>query len=303
MSFFTVKMIAIITMLIDHIGVAIGSPGLMVISYDNTLILRSIGRIALPIFAYNIVNGWKFTRDKSNYVFRLILFACISQIPFSLVTNPQNYSFRLDTINSFTSLNFAIMPVNFWIVAAVFIVSHLIIYKDTNLKLTAALIIATTFSLVTVYTNYNLIYTNSYKLNVFYTLGTAAYILRELEAFRESKDENISLTRIFRVVSLFSIAYLFCSYSDYSFMGLFLILAIYATRHNKWMQLSVIAFWCIYTYSGYMPFLISALISVLILYLYNGKKGYQNKFIQILTYIFYPLHLSILGIIILFKLL
>lgn len=303
MSFFTVKIIAIITMLIDHIGVVVGNTGLGVITYNNTMILRSIGRIALPIFAYNIINGWKFTRDKSNYVYRLILFACISQIPFSLVVNPVTYAIKFDTIRAFTTLSFNTMPINFWIIALIFITSHLIIYKNSTPKMTIALLVATLFTLISVRTDARLLYTNPYKLNVFYTLGTAAYILRDLEAFRASAKDNFSVVRYMRVVSIFTITYLFCSYSDYSFMGLLLILGIYATRNNKWLQLSVLAFWCIYTYQGYMPFLISSLMSVLVIYMYNGNKGYNNKYLQIFTYIFYPLHLSILGVIVLFKIL
>lgn len=301
MSYFAVKMIAIITMLIDHIGVVVGSSGLGMITFNNTIILRTIGRIALPIFAYNIINGWSHTRDKPNYIYRLILFACISQIPFSLVVNPVNYAINLDTISAFTALNFETMPINFWVIAIVFLASHIIIYKNSNPKMTIAIIIATLFTLISVKTDARLLYTNPYKLNVFYTLGTAAYILGELEAFRDSSKDSFSHVRILRVVSIFTIAYLFCSFSDYSFMGLFLILAIYAARKNKWLQLTIIAFWCIFIYKTSMYFLTSALLSVLVIYLYNGKKGYSNKYLQIFTYIFYPLHLSILGLIVLFK--
>lgn len=79
MSSFGLKMIAIITMLIDHIGA--------VLIPSNTtayLIFRSIGRLAFPIFAFLIVEGFYHTRDVKKYLTRLGIFALVSEIPFDL---------------------------------------------------------------------------------------------------------------------------------------------------------------------------------------------------------------------------
>ncbi len=67
------KLIAIITMLIDHIGY---------IFFPKYSIFRTIGRIAFPIFAYLIAVGYKHTSSLSKYSLRLFCFALLSYLPF-----------------------------------------------------------------------------------------------------------------------------------------------------------------------------------------------------------------------------
>ena len=90
---FTLKMIAIISMLIDHIGYAF---------FPELKILRIIGRLAFPIFAYVLTEGFVYTRDVKKYMLRLGVFALISEIPFDLMrravlfeTSTQNIFFTL----------------------------------------------------------------------------------------------------------------------------------------------------------------------------------------------------------------
>lgn len=72
------KWIALITMLIDHIGA---------ILFPSVVWLRIIGRIAFPIYAYLIAEGSIRTGNKKRYSIRLLQFAFISQIPYILAFN------------------------------------------------------------------------------------------------------------------------------------------------------------------------------------------------------------------------
>lgn len=67
------KLIAVITMLIDHIGYFF---------YPEITLFRIIGRISFPIFAYYIAMGFGWTSNKKIYAFRVFLFALISQSPY-----------------------------------------------------------------------------------------------------------------------------------------------------------------------------------------------------------------------------
>lgn len=67
------KWIAVITMIIDHVG------GVFFPEYE---ILRWIGRISFPLFAFLIAEGYKHTSDIRKYAVRLLIFALISEVPF-----------------------------------------------------------------------------------------------------------------------------------------------------------------------------------------------------------------------------
>ncbi len=69
------KIIAIVTMVIDHVGN---------ILYPDLLFLQMIGRLSFPIFAYLIVLGVESTKKTLKYMMTLLVFAVASQVPYFL---------------------------------------------------------------------------------------------------------------------------------------------------------------------------------------------------------------------------
>ena len=75
MSTFALKLLALVTMIIDHTG------DVLLPQYRW---LRYIGRLSFPIYAFLIVEGYVHTKDVRKYLSRLALFALISEVPFDL---------------------------------------------------------------------------------------------------------------------------------------------------------------------------------------------------------------------------
>lgn len=69
------KCIAAALMLTDHVGA---------ILLPEVPVLRCVGRLAFPIFAFFIAEGYTHTRDFGRYFRRLAILAVVSEIPFNL---------------------------------------------------------------------------------------------------------------------------------------------------------------------------------------------------------------------------
>ena len=98
------KMVAMIIMLIDHIGA-------FLLNDSDPLypVLRIIGRLAFPIFCYLIAEGTHYTRSMPKYMGRMAVFAIISTPPYNLVHGSQWYS--ADNINVFFTLFFGLAAI------------------------------------------------------------------------------------------------------------------------------------------------------------------------------------------------
>ena len=72
------KLIANITMLLDHIGY---------LFFPDSAWFRIVGRLSMPLFTYGVAKGSVYSIKKNSqikYLFNLLLFALVSQIPFML---------------------------------------------------------------------------------------------------------------------------------------------------------------------------------------------------------------------------
>ncbi|MEE0970277.1 MAG: TraX family protein [Clostridia bacterium] len=82
MSSNILKLIACLTMLCDHIGYCMQF--YRIGDYETQNILRIIGRISFPIFAFLLAEGFKHTKNVTRYASRLLLAGLISEIPYNL---------------------------------------------------------------------------------------------------------------------------------------------------------------------------------------------------------------------------
>ncbi len=73
MSLFAIKLLALGAMIADHVGA---------LFFPDIPLFRVIGRLALPLFAWGIANGYRYTSNPLRYSFRLLVVAVVSQVPF-----------------------------------------------------------------------------------------------------------------------------------------------------------------------------------------------------------------------------
>ena len=204
------KVIAMISMVIDHIALYLMEHGTLL--YET---MRCVGRIAFPVFAFLIAEGFIHTRSRYRYFFILLGFAVISEIPWFLLNGADG--------------------------------TH-------NVMFTLALGVATLMVLE------NLLQ-RSMVLGFFWTLGMAGL------AFWLEVDYE------WRGILLIIISYLYNTYAHYF-------------PYSRGMQ-----FFC--TFALMMHFgVIGAVMGCMVLYLYNGKRGFIQGYIEkYIYYSMYPIHL------------
>jgi len=96
MNSFALKIIALVTMIIDHMGAIM--PDVFGLEF------RVIGRVAFPIYVFLVAEGFRHTKNYEKFLLRLAVFALISEPVFDLAMgNPINF---LGNTNIFYTLFF-----------------------------------------------------------------------------------------------------------------------------------------------------------------------------------------------------
>lgn len=90
MTQFSLKLVALLSMVLDHLAKAVLSTGVLsgTLGVSGDLHLRTmmmaIGRLAFPIFAWFTAEACKKTKAPKKYLLRMLIFALLSEIPFQL---------------------------------------------------------------------------------------------------------------------------------------------------------------------------------------------------------------------------
>lgn len=222
MSSFALHIIAMIFMLCDHMWATI-------LDYEW---LTCIGRIAFPIFAFLITEGYIHTSNINKYIKRMVIFAIITEIPFNLMVSASPiYPFHQNVLWTFVISLLTLKYLNF-----------------DNVK-------------------------NSFKSILI-----------------------ILLAIIIATVTM----------CDYFGAGVMMVVGFYIFRKSKFLQLLMMIYVNmiliqgysypidIAGYTYYFPQQGFAVLSLIFIWLYNGKQGYHAKWFKIFCYAFYPLHMLIL---------
>jgi hypothetical protein len=223
MTGFQIKIIAIVTMVIDHIGAFL---------LPELYVLRIIGRLSFPLFAWLLATGAVHTRSMTKYMQRLLHLAFISEVPYLLI--------------------------------------HRLHSPD------------------------------SWELNIFFTLFLGLLAIYAVQKLQRMWLKVIAVSIIALVAERYSSGF---SYGAY---GIVSILTFYMFRKNfpLVVLLQIAAVVMFYTfrmllsgdtlqhlYESYSISLVQplALLSLIIIYFYNGTQGRK---MQWFFYWFYPIHLT-----------
>ena len=107
------KYIAFLSMLIDHVNKALIYPilneGLLL---DISDFFDVIGRIAFPLFAFFVVEGFFKTRNRKKYLTNLLVFAVISEVPFDMFLSSTFFNMRANNV----LFTLALSLITIWII-------------------------------------------------------------------------------------------------------------------------------------------------------------------------------------------
>lgn len=289
MSAFVLKLIAVVSMLIDHAAYSLFLAG--VFTGKGYVYMRAVGRIAFPIFAYMIVNGFEKTHDVRRYFSRLALFAVISQPVYRLAFTAANYGAQALTGGGIT-LSLTAANITAPCLAALIAAAYLIFACRGRVDLSLLWVCA---ALVLPYVRLEVFGVTLLggKLNVFYTLAIGLALIAALDALRRARGGKGELFRALTLLlAALSAALLLQKTADYGWMGLALIAALYLARSRRVYQAGVIVLWCVFEYAVMQSswfFALYAMLAAVPVLLYSGRLGARMRGF----YLVYPVHLGI----------
>lgn len=83
------KLLGLLSMLIDHIGAVL---------FPQITVLRILGRLSFPIFCFFVAQGFRHTSNRKKYILRLSLFSVVSEIPFDYALKGQLFDWKAQNV-------------------------------------------------------------------------------------------------------------------------------------------------------------------------------------------------------------
>lgn len=276
------KLLALGSMLTDHTATFL-YPRFI----DETLFewLRAVGRLAFPIYAFLIVNGYEKTRDVRRYLTRLVAFAFVSQVPYVLASD---FTYLPAESGLVVALGAR------WFVCLIFITVACVAWFGTVRADWSVALVLLALCVAVLRVRYAGIPIFSDELNVFYTLALGLCVIAVLDEAMSPKRDVIKL--LMQGLALFGVFFLVGDNADYRTLGVALIVSIWAARGSRFSQAGVILLWCVVEYivdPHPISHFIGAALSLAPILSYNGKQGRPLK---LAFYALYPLHLAVLGL-------
>ena len=264
MTWFILRIIAMATMLTDHIGWNF---------IDNPMLLTWIGRIAFPCYAFLLAEGFFFVfRDKrrfTKHLSTLILLAVGSELCYDMLEFGSNISNYMES----QSVMFTLLLGFLWMAATELLFPSKG-EKSDKIQAKNIIVLVCTYLLIG-FTNYVM----KANFNFMWPLLVVAYYRYLRYSRNEEKTENKWwwVKRFWVLLGIFVI-YLPIYFWVRSGFG----------DWAAWMQ----------QITNYLPRIGGHALAALILSFSNGKLWYHKKWFKIFYTLFYPVHAFIIGLII-----
>ena len=235
------KCIAIICMIIDHLGHFIFNT-----DYNVYIICRSIGRIAMPLFIFLLVEGFFRTKNLKKYVIRISIVAVITQIIIEVFSFIDKNCFN-NVIADINNKNILFSFI-FILIILRMLERRIIINKKVDILLRVILII----TVISVYFFVKIDY-SIYGLLIALTF----YILKKFE-----KNINIYIKSFLQTIFVVTFSILAIN----NIIGIFTIFSvlcilIYSSEKGNNNKIVMVIFYTIYPLQYFFIFLTKLLIS------------------------------------------
>lgn len=279
MSAFVLKLLALLTMVIDHTAAVLGgSSGFNVLSYETYDLMRMVGRVAFPIYAFLLVQGFRHTHNVRRYALRLLGLGLLSQIPYAFTINGWVLEDPVFAYKAFTNLNILFTLLFGLLMLCFFHTSAPARYLRSWPGAAGLLVFSA------------MLYASTWYTPALLCAAAAVLLLiaKKWEACAAAGDQMARLAIIFALYG-FVRRYTPIDF-DYALYGLAIIAALYWAGKN-WRCAIVIAVWGVIVYSGFWHQVGAVLVSAAAVAFYNGKRGPND---HRLFYWAYPAHLCAL---------